>query len=717
MLGNERKTSNDNSNDGSLLVSKALFRVVLRYMTKNGKESPRLSNVYEYCVRILGSRLQPTIMKDDGHLLTLIQKKYSETESFQRFDTLNNKLKDMKSIQRSWEVVYFLYSISDQQQSAFNNVSMIKMSKEFEPQERNTSSNPKSPPVPTQPPKDHTASVYSSYYLPPLSERDGNVYLSESEIVKELLFVFQAIDGKYIRFVPIMKKYVLDERVVLPSPTISLIYKLTVLGELTKGINDQLLDLQKLSLMSIFQQSLLSSVQDEMQDFLKYPPLTDSFVQGGISLKRLFVWTNGPLIRIRLLNQILDTCESKKGCQILTMVHKLVFHGDSTIQDYVKKMMLMKWIYEGELDDPFGEFFVASDLNADGDNLWKSRYIFKKDRLPAFLSETLAMKAFLIGKSLNFIRYSCQDANFGQAHILSKQNLMYGDLKKLEHSIDSSYQSITQYLMNLLFSKYDLRTKFEELKAYMLLGQGDFVQYLMDNLKNSLSNSAATIYRHNLTGTLESAMRYSNPNFESAGLNKRLDIRLLEVHGGEKGWDIFALDYTIDHPLNTIFTPQLMHIYHKLFIFLWKLKRVDHLLTSTWRNQMKSGNPKVVQIIHKSNLVRSEMIHFINQLQNYIQFEVIECSWNELMEKFESDKCDLNCIIDSHLHFLQLVLQKCFVSNNELHHQLMKLFDIILDYGNFQEKLVNSLKKDAGILEQVTSDLAGHITLFKVYLY
>lgn len=56
--------------------------------------------------------------------------------------------------------------------------------------------------------------------------------------------------------------------------------------------------------------------------------------------------------------------------------------------------MLIKWIYEGELDDPFGEFFVGNNLNADSDNVWKSRYLFKKDMLPSFLPETLAMKVF-----------------------------------------------------------------------------------------------------------------------------------------------------------------------------------------------------------------------------------------------------------------------------------------------------------------------------------
>ncbi|KAJ3321967.1 Gamma-tubulin complex component 3 [Boothiomyces sp. JEL0866] len=697
MLGNEKKPSNEVLNEGSSLISKALFRIVLRYMTKNGKESPRLSNVYEYCLRILGSRLQPTILRDEGHLLTVIQKKCkyslisvkdSESDLFQRFTFLNSKLSEMvdqsltqKSIQKSWEVLYFLFAISDQPEPTFNNISIIKVPRPMEQQEKPTSSPRASHSTPI-------ANVFSSYYLPSNTQLDGKVYLSETDIVRELLFVFQGIDGKYVKYVPKMKRFDLDKRVSLPSPAVSLVNKLSVVGELFKDIEERSGVLKKGSQVSIFQQSLLSSIQDEMQDFLRYSlsygrlvamlesqiekkEKSNTFVENGLSLKRLFVWTNSPMVRLRLLNQILELSDGKKGCKILTIIHSLGAHGDSSIKDYVQKLMqkpffsmLVKWIYEGELDDPFVEFFVISDLNADSDNVWKSRYIFKKDMLPSFFSESLAMKAFLIGKSLNFIRHSCQDSNFSQAHSLRKQLLIYGDLKNLELSIDSSYKSTTSYLMNLLFTKYELVNRFEELKAYLLLGQGDFAQYLMDNLENSLSKSAGTIYRHNLTGTLESAMRFTNPNYESTGLQKRLDIRPSEVHGGEKGWDIFALDYSIEHPLNTIFTPQLMHIYQKLFIFLWKLKRVHHLLSKSWRNQLKATHTEVTQIIHKCNLIRSEMMHFVNQLQNYILFEVIECSWKELMEKIQNGTCDLNGIIDSHINFLQIVLQKGLVSNN-----------------------------------------------------
>ena len=42
------------------------------------------------------------------------------------------------------------------------------------------------------------------------------------------------------------------------------------------------------------------------------------------------------------------------------------------------------------------------------------------------------------------------------------------------------------------------------------MGQGDFLQYLMDLLADELNNKAANIFRHTLLGYLETAIRSSN---------------------------------------------------------------------------------------------------------------------------------------------------------------------------------------------------------------
>lgn len=107
--------------------------------------------------------------------------------------------------------------------------------------------------------------------------------------------------------------------------------------------------------------------------------------------------------------------------------------------------------------------------------------------------------------------------------------------------------------------------------------------------RTNLSQPANTLFRHNLTGTLETAIRSSNAQYDDPDILRRLDVRLLEISPGDSGWDVFSLDYHVDSPVNTILTPVAMHQYLKMFNFLWRLKRVEHALSSAWRRQTTSA--------------------------------------------------------------------------------------------------------------------------------
>lgn len=121
--------------------------------------------------------------------------------------------------------------------------------------------------------------------------------------------------------------------------------------------------------------------------------------------------------------------------------------------------------------------------------------------------------------------------------------------------------------------------------------------------RSALSRPANSLYRHNLTGVLETAIRASNAQFDEPTILNRLDVRLLEVittiiHQKEKvthrkeciqvgtqdlGWDVFTLDYHVDSPINTVLSPPTMNQYLRVFNFLWRLKRVEYTLSEAWR--------------------------------------------------------------------------------------------------------------------------------------
>jgi gamma-tubulin complex component 3 len=80
-------------------------------------------------------------------------------------------------------------------------------------------------------------------------------------------------------------------------------------------------------------------------------------------------------------------------------------------------------------------------------------------------------------------------------------------------------------------------------------------------------------------------VRQSNAQYHDSDFLNRLDIKLLESSPGDKGWEIFMLDYRVKDlaPLATVFTDDIMENYKKMFSFLWRLKRIEHQLSQSWR--------------------------------------------------------------------------------------------------------------------------------------
>ncbi len=60
--------------------------------------------------------------------------------------------------------------------------------------------------------------------------------------------------------------------------------------------------------------------------------------------------------------------------------------------------------------------------------------------------------------------------------------LKYGDIAELEGSIDAAYIGTSQRLLHLLSTKFKLVDHLTAIKRYILLGQGDFIQHLMESL-------------------------------------------------------------------------------------------------------------------------------------------------------------------------------------------------------------------------------------------
>ncbi|KAJ5591150.1 hypothetical protein N7450_005122 [Penicillium hetheringtonii] len=483
----------------------------------------------------------------------------------------------------------------------------------------------------------------------------------------------------------------------LPSPIISLLHSLAEPCLLYKELSEFCDGTNK----GLIHQSLRAAISKELHSYLGLVATLEAEIRqalaaigdgsqpqgvrkGGVTLKRCMVWTRDATMALRLMSLIVEESRDKKGGQLISLIHGFsTSHGDPFVSAFAEKLlahvtrpfydMLQLWIYDGELSDPYKEFFVdepefrpSTDPRGIATSVWEHKYKLVDELIPSIVTREFAEKVFLIGKSLNFIRTGCEDSAWVEAYSKeASKELKYGDTDTLESSIDQAYKTTMARLIHLMDHKFKLFDHLRALKKYLLLGQGDFIALLMESLASNLDRPANSQYRHTLTAQLEHAIRASNAQYDSADVLRRLDARMLELSHGEIGWDCFTLEYKIDAPVDVVITPWGSRQYLKVFNFLWRVKRVEFALGSTWRRCMTGARGVLGNVEDtlgpdwkRARCAIAEMIHFVCQLQYYILFEVIESSWDQLQNEMSKPDCTLGDLIDAHNKYLNSITHK-----------------------------------------------------------
>ncbi|KIY49250.1 gamma-tubulin complex, DGRIP91/SPC98 component [Fistulina hepatica ATCC 64428] len=548
----------------------------------------------------------------------------------------------------------------------------------------------------------------------------GKPLIPEAYLLRDTLYLLQGISGKYVRFSSPEEQHKLifvdDATYTVPPPTKNLVHRLSEVGYLYVRV-DNFVRAREGSSRGMIEQRLCHHLQTQLTEYYKLVAILETQMSAsgddaraeetGLTLRRLDVWINEWRLRMRMMSVCVEGAREAQGGALVNLIHGYTNNGDPFVRQFTDRLLedvskpffaiLHKWIFSGELYDPFGEFFVALDNpainqpngqvphvtsspfgafgqdDADGSTdrenglrLWENKYVFRKDMLPAFVGEAFGHKIFSTGRSLNFIRYNCHDSDWvATREKLSNTGgtLQYSDIPGLERSIDTAYQIASHRLFEVFLDKFNLLDHLRALKQYLLLGHGDFADQLMEALGPSLGRPANTLFRHNLTATLETAIRSTNAQNDSADVLRRLDARMLEYSHGEMGWDVFTLEYKVDPPIDTVIDPDSLMQYLKLFRHLWRMKRIERALGDGWMRICCGVRtflrlPELEPEWHQIRVAMAEMIHFIRQIQAYCHLEVIECSWTVLHDFLIKKDGDLDELIKAHQTYLDRVVKK-----------------------------------------------------------
>ena len=545
----------------------------------------------------------------------------------------------------------------------------------------------------------------------------------ESALLRDLPFTLQGLSSTNL---PFADKKCLRLPTTLPVPLVALLHQLAEPSLLYRSLSD-FVESNEGGLVG---QSLRSAIGQELRAYLSLVATLEGQIRralaqldetqphgglgkAGVTLKRCVVWTREATLGLRLMSMMVESAKGKKGGELISLIHSFSSqHGDPFVHSFAERLlvqvtrpfyhMLRAWIYDGELEDPYKEFFVIENPDEEGGatSVWEQKYRLQENMIPTIMSSEFANRVYLIGKSLNFIRYACGDSAWVESYSKSaSKELKYGDTAELSASIDEAYKTVMARLMTLLETKFALSTHLKAMKKYLLLGQGDFVALLMESLSQNLDRPANSQYRHTLTAQLEHAIRNSNAQYDSADVLRRLDARMLELSHGEIGWDVFTLEYRVDAPLDVIVTPWAGRQYLKVFNFLWRVKRVEFALSTTWRRLQTGARGVLAAVSDKlgsdwksARGGLAEMIHFVDQLQYYVLFEVIEKGWADLQRNMHRSDATLDTLINAHTDYLRNITRKGLLGASgmvglDFTTQLHELFKLMLAYRDALDSL------------------------------
>lgn len=230
------------------------------------------------------------------------------------------------------------------------------------------------------------------------------------EIIQDFIYAATGIQGKFLKKDIISGGFKLNPKIRSLTITESLmLLRLAELGYYHNHVQSFCDITSGQSPLGLLGQGLITALKCELTEYYgmvamlqeqfqqqKKSALIDGNNGESITLMKIMLWAAEPLNRLYWLNAIGEACQEKKGGALATIVASFINYGDPCVKTLAKKLclavcgplvyMLKKWLLEGEIDDPYSEFFVESLPDIEPELLWTDKYRVRDAMLPQFIS-------------------------------------------------------------------------------------------------------------------------------------------------------------------------------------------------------------------------------------------------------------------------------------------------------------------------------------------
>ncbi|KAK2962442.1 putative Gamma-tubulin complex component 3 [Blattamonas nauphoetae] len=443
----------------------------------------------------------------------------------------------------------------------------------------------------------------------------------------------------------------------------------------------------------------------------------------SLTLRRLIVYMSEPTDKIILLWNILRKTRGMRGGQLLSKINSEAQYGSPLMKKIYTNLLhetsaplyqfISRWIQSGELSDPHREFFVdeheVGPTCQNGNERWKDRFVLRREMVPSFITEETALNILLIGKSLVFLREECNQL----APFINHLRFLTDETLSFEQRFAKMADCVNRHLRLFIIQRSSFTRDVTAMKDFVLLARGDFTLFMMDRLWGSIARQAMTAASS--AGSVEMShaqtqnqiMSLFNPSMhrdtDDFAKPEQLDVRLIENTQTGLVQDrqhvhiprVFVLSYNVVGPSRTIITQQMVRMHEQAFDFLWSVKRanynlstlrkkltmIEHMISGPQHHESRKG------LVKYCNTIRARMMGFINDLENYFDFEVLETSWKHFSEDLKKTT-SLDDITDAFSTYITTILEKIKMGSvNErtetpLYRQIVSILTIVFRFDD-----------------------------------
>lgn len=321
--------------------------------------------------------------------------------------------------------------------------------------------------------------------------------------------------------------------------------------------------------------------------------------------------------------------------------------------------------------------------------------------------------------------------------------------RSFECAVDSIRTIAATHLWQLVVVHADLNGHLKALKDYFLLAKGDFFQCFLEESRSLMrlpprpSTAEADLkvpFQQAAIKTIGDDDKYFTrvslrmPSLGSTSTNHGDISRskmtrdgslgsLSNTYGNSSagpsldGWDGIALEYSVDWPLQLLFTREVLSKYCKVFQYLLRLKRIQLELEKSWAEAMQQDhadsarerkdrtNSLISQQRRQQRMpmwrVRQHMTYLITNLQFYIQVDVIESQWNLLQERVEASE-DFTELVRFHQEYLSALISQSFLDIGSVSRILDSIIKLCLQLCRIIEQYEGT--PNTTELEQITEE-------------